>query len=83
MKFAQNAKSVKQHVKENILWENGIPSGSEGKGSSIIQEITNTAKLLNAGHTKNFQSMDSDGLIELSEIYHKKQSVRCLKQELA
>lgn len=73
MKFAHNAKSIKQHVKENIFLKD------------LDENIQNQVHCICKKNSKNKlgdNSFDSDDLIELSKFYEKDENFHLIKSEL-
>lgn len=69
MKFAHNAKSIKQHLKENVFLKGFDNEDSDSFGSRF--------------NDKDNQSVDSEDLIEISKYYDKRENFKCLKSEIS
>lgn len=74
MKFAHNAKSIQQHLKENIFVKDSddeqLPL-SEDSSPSLRHNIN-----------KDDYSLNSEDIVEITNYYEKKQSMKSLKEEI-
>lgn len=69
MKFAHNAKSIKQHIKENVFLKDFDNDNSDSFDSRF--------------NDKDNQSVNSEDLIEISKYYDKRENFKCLKSEIS